>query len=107
MRLASLLSAVLCQTLVPRAMGSGRIAAVEIMLMNTAIRNLIREGKLTLLADAIRDYGQGSNTTLDESLCKLFRQGLISIETVKRYCHDPEEINILTGDLFTRMKIMA
>ena len=107
MRLASLLSAVLCQTLVPRAMASGRIAAVEIMLMNTAIRNLIREGKLTLLADAIRDYGQGCNTTLDESLCKLFRQGLISIETVKRYCHDPEEINRLTGDLFTRMKILA
>ena len=107
MRLASLLSAVLCQTLVPRAMASGRIAAVEIMLMNTAIRNLIREGKLTLLADAIRDYGQGSNTTLDESLCKLFRQGVISIETVKRYCHDPEEINIMTGDLFTHMKILA
>lgn len=107
MRLASLLSAVLCQTLVPRAMASGRIAAVEIMLMNTAIRNLIREGKLTLLADAIRDYGQGSNTTLDESLCKLFRQGVISIETVKRYCHDPEEINRLTGDLFTRMKILV
>ena len=53
MRLASLLSTVLCQTLVPRACSSGRIAAVEIMLMNTAIRNLIREGKLTLLADAI------------------------------------------------------
>ena len=107
MRMASLLSAVLCQILVPRAKGSGRIAAVEIMLVNTAIKNLIREGKLTLITDAIRDYGQGCNTTLDESLCKLFRQGLISIETVKRYCHDPEEINRLTGDLFTRMKILV
>ena len=58
MRLASLLTAVFCQTLVPRADGSGRIAAVEIMQVSSAIRNLIREGKLTLLADAIRDYGQ-------------------------------------------------
>ena len=107
MRLASLLSAVLCQTLVPRARSSGRIAAVEIMLMNTAIRNLIREGKLTLLADAIRDYGQGCNTTLDESLCKLFRQGLISMETVNTYCHDPEEINRLTSNLFTHMEILV
>ena len=105
MRLASLLNAVLCQTLVPRSNGSGRIAAVEIMLVNTAIKNLIREGKLTLIADAIRDYGQGCNTTLDESLCKLFRKGIISMETVQRYCHDPEEINRLTSNLFTRYEL--
>ena len=107
MRMASLLSGVLCQILVPRAKGSGRIAAVEIMLVNTAIKNLIREGKLTLITDAIRDYGGGCNTTLDESLCKLFRQGIISIETVKRYCHDPQEINRLTSNLFSRMKSMV
>ena len=107
MRMASLLTAVLCQTLVPRANGHGRIAAVEIMLVNTAIRNLIREGKLTLMADAIRDYGQGTNTILDESLSKLFRNGIISAETVKKYCHDPEEINRLTSKLFTRMKSLV
>ena len=107
MRMASLLTAVLCQVLVPRANGSGRIAAVEIMLVNTAIRNLIREGKLTLLADAIRDYGQGTNTTLDESLCKLFLDGVISAETVRKYCRDPEEINRLTSQLFTRMKSLV
>jgi twitching motility protein PilT len=104
MRLASLLTAVLCQVLVPRADGTGRIAAVEIMLVNTAIRNLIREGKLTLLADAIRDYGQGWNTILDESLYRLYRQGVISLETVQKYCRDPEEINRLISDLFLRMR---
>jgi twitching motility protein PilT len=104
MRLASLLTAVFCQILVPRASGSGRIAAVEIMLVNTAIKNLIREGKITLISDAIRDYGQGSNTTIDESLCKLYREGFISINTVKKYCHDPEEVNRLTSNLFGRMK---
>ena len=107
MRLASLLTAVLCQTLVPRAFGSDRIAAVEIMQMNTALRNLIREGKLTLIDNAIRDYGQGCNTTLDESLCKLFRQNIISLETLNRYCHDPEEINRLTSSLFMRMTTMV
>jgi len=107
MRLASLLTAVLCQVLVPRVNRSGRIAAVEIMMVNPAIKNLIREGKLTLLDEAIRDYGQGNNTTLDESLCKLFRQGIITIETVKRYCHDAEEINRLTSNLFPRMKTLV
>lgn len=101
MRLASLLNAVLCQTLVPRANGSGRIAAVEIMLVNGAIRNLIREGKLTLLADAIRDYGQGGNLTLDEALFKLYWQGIITMETVIKFCRDPDEINRLNKQSLT------
>jgi twitching motility protein PilT len=107
MRLASLLSAVLCQTLVPRADGTGRITAVEIMMVNTAIRNLIREGKLTLLADAIRDYGQGGNTTLDEALFRLYWQGTITMETVIKYCHDPDEISRLTSNILTRKKSPA
>jgi twitching motility protein PilT len=106
-RLASLLTAVLCQVLVPRKNNSGRIAAVEIMLMNTAIRNLIREGRLTLLDEAIRDYGQGNNTTINESLYKLFRDGLISIETMKKYTHDSEDIDRLTSNLFRGMKSLV
>jgi twitching motility protein PilT len=102
MRLASLLTAVLCQTLVPRADGTGRIAAVEIMMVNSAIRHLIREGKLTVLGEAIRDYGQGGNTTLDEALFKLYWQGIINMETVIKYCHDPEEISRLTSEILTR-----
>jgi len=104
MRLASLLTAVLCQTLVPRADGSGRIAAVEIMMVNSAIRHLIREGKLTVLSEAIRDYGQGGNITLDVALFKLYWQGIITMETVIKYCHDPEEISRLTSEVLTRKK---
>ena len=104
MRMASLLSAVLCQTLVPRADGSGRIAAVEIMLVNAAIRNLIREGKITLLSNAIRDYGESGSVTLDEALFKLYWQGVITMDTVIRYCHDPDEISRLTNNILTRKK---
>src|SRR5271157_415970 len=98
MRLASLLDAVLCQTLVPRADGSGRIAAVEIMQVSSAIRNLIREGKLTQLADAIRDYGQEGNVTLDEALFKLYWDGIITKDTALKYSRDPEDIRKLTSD---------
>jgi twitching motility protein PilT len=105
MRLASLLTAVLCQSLVPRADGSGRIAAVEIMMVNSAIRNLIREGKLTVLGEAIRDYGQGGNTTIDEALFKLYWQGNITMETVIKYCRDPNEITRLNSEVLTRRKI--
>jgi twitching motility protein PilT len=101
MRMASLLNAVLCQTLVPRSNGSGRIAAVEIMMVNAAIRNLIREGKLTLLANAIRDYGESGNVTLDEALVKLYWQDIINMDTVIRFCHNPDEIGRLTRDILT------
>lgn len=47
-RLASLLNGVLCQALAPKADGSGRVAAAEVMLANPAVRNFIREGKLSL-----------------------------------------------------------
>ena len=104
MRLASLLNAVLCQTLVPRVDGSGRIAAVEIMLVNAAIRNLIREGKITLLANAIRDYGESGNITLDEALLKLYWQGVINMDSVIKYCHDPDEISRMTSNILTRKK---
>ena len=57
MRLASLVVAVLCQTLIPRVDGVGRIAAVEIMLGNVAVKNLIREGKIHQLPNAIRTPG--------------------------------------------------
>jgi twitching motility protein PilT len=107
MRMASLLNAVLCQTLVPRADGSGRIAAVEIMLVNAAIKNLIREGKITLLANAIRDYGESGNVTLDEALFKLYWRNIITMDAVMKYCQDIGEISRLTSDTLTRKKSPA
>jgi twitching motility protein PilT len=107
MRLASLLTAVLCQTLVPRADGSGRIAAVEIMLVNSAIRNLIREGKVTLLANAVRDYREDDGTTtLDECLVNLYRQGTIAMEAVSVHCHNPDDIRRLLTDMIVRTKTL-
>jgi twitching motility protein PilT len=105
LRLASLLTAVFCQILVPRSDNSGRIAAVEIMEVNAAIRNLIRAGKITLLTNIIHDYGQNNNTTLDEALVKLYWRGLITGDTVYKYCRDKEEINRLLGNTATRVKI--
>jgi twitching motility protein PilT len=107
MRLASLLSVVLCQTLVPRGDGSGRIAAVEIMQVNSAIRNLIREGKITLIGNAVRDYRKAGNSTLDEALVKLYRQDLIAIGTLTEYCHDMDEVNALLSELMVKTKVLV
>jgi twitching motility protein PilT len=95
MRLASLLTAVLCQTLVPRADGSGRIAAIEIMLVNSAVSSLIHEGKINQLNNAIRTYRQMGMITLDEALIELHSRGIITSETILDYCHAPDDVSKL------------
>lgn len=96
-RLASLLIAVLCQTLVPRADGSGRIAAIEIMLANSAVRNLIREGKLHQLANAIRTSHDIGMVSLDEALVDLYLRKVIDGEILVNYCNDRDEVERLIG----------
>ena len=94
-RLASLLIAVICQTLVPRADGSGRIAAVEIMMASPSVRNLIREGKVYQLPSVIQTHHDVGMISLDESLVGLYNRQMISFQTVKDFCNDREEVSKL------------
>ena len=97
-RLASLLVGVLCQTLVPRANGPGRVAAVEIMLANTAVRNLIREGKTYQLPNLIRTHSRGGMQLLDQALVSLYQQEEISQESVYAFCSELEQVErIMSG----------
>lgn len=96
-RLASVLLGVLCQALVPRIDG-GRVAAVEIMLANPPVKNLIREGKVHLLPNTIRTHGNAGMQMLDDALVKLYKAGVISWSTVRSFCQDVEETSKLVGN---------
>jgi twitching motility protein PilT len=96
-RLASLIVGVLCQALVPRADGSGRIAAVEVMMGTAAVSNLIREGKIFQLPNVIRTSAQDGMESLDQSLVNLYLKGTISGEVLTKYCQDREEVEKLIG----------
>jgi len=98
-RLASLLVGVLCQTLIPKANEAGRVAAVEVMLANSAVRNLIREGKIYQLSNVIRTHAQLGMELLDHCLGRLYRQGLISHENLFAFCNDPDEITKSIGNV--------
>jgi len=91
-RLASVIVAILCQTLVPRADNSGRIAAVEIMMANSPVKSLIREGKIYQLPNVIRTHHEVGMITLDESLVELYIKGIITYETVLSFCNDRDEV---------------
>jgi twitching motility protein PilT len=96
-RLASLLIGVICQVLVPRADGSGRIAAIEIMLANNPVRNLIREGKIYQISNVIRTSHEMGMITLDEALVNHYLRGNISGESLLSLCNDRAEVEKLIG----------
>ena len=96
-RLASLLIGVLCQVLVPRADGSGRIAAVEIMLGNPPVKALVREGKIYQLPNVIRTHRDIGMISLDEALVSLYLKGLISGDRLLAFCNDRNEVEKLIG----------
>ena len=104
-RLASLIIGVLCQVLVPRADASGRIAAIEIMLGSPAVRNLIREGKIYQLPNVIRTSNQEGMQTLDQSLVSLYLRGIITGESLVRFCNDKDEVEKLVGGAPVRAAI--
>lgn len=96
-RLAATLIAVLGQTLVPRAQGTGRVAAVEIMLGSPAVKNLVREGKEHQLHNVIRTSMKQGMMTMDQSLARLYAQGTISMETLLEYSRNREEVEEIVG----------
>jgi twitching motility protein PilT len=98
-RLASLLVGALCQSLIPRVDGAGRIAAVEVMLGNPAAKSLIREGKLYQLPNVIRTHRDIGMISLDEALVGLYLQGIITGESVLDYCNDRGEVEKLIGKI--------
>jgi twitching motility protein PilT len=101
-RLASLLVAVMCQVLVPRADGSGRIAAVEVMLANPPVKNLIREGKIYQLPNVIRTHREIGMISLDEALVNLYLKRIITGETLLAFCNDRQEVEKLIGRVEVR-----
>lgn len=88
MQLSLTLEAVLAQALLPRIDGIGRVPAIEVMLANSAIRNLIREGKTHQMDSVLQTNTQQGMQTMDQSLEKLYRAGSISIETALEYAQD-------------------
>jgi len=77
------LEAVVTQTLLKRRDGAGRVAAHEIMLANTAVRNLIREGKVPQLYSTIQMGSRMGMCTMRDSVYALMEAGLVSEQAAR------------------------
>ncbi len=99
--LSVLLKGVVAQTLCKRASGEGRVAALEILLANYAVSNMIRENK-TFQIESYLQSGESMTQgmmSLDHSLRTLVRERVISVEEALEYTHDPESIRGLAVDV--------
>jgi len=95
-QLASVLLGVFSQRLIPRS-GGGRIPAYELMIANTAVRNLIREDKIFQLDLVIETSGEQNMISLNRSLADLVHRGLISMEDAETYSLNRSDLRLLVG----------
>ena len=90
-QVANTLQAVIAQRLIPLEKG-GRRAVSEIMLNNSAVKNLIREGKMHQVDNVIRTSADIGMVYLERSLVSLVREGVITVQTAQEYAVHPEEV---------------
>lgn len=89
-QLAGVLEGVIAQQLMPRSDTSGRVAAFEVLLANSAVRNLIREGKSFQLPSIIQTSKKEGMQTMDDAITNIFYRNQISTLTAITYAHDSE-----------------
>lgn len=94
-QLASTLSAVFSQQLMPLANGRGRVLACEILLCSPAVRALIREDKAHQIYSIIQTSRKQGMRTMNQSLSDLYRANQISYEEALSHSSDPAELERL------------
>lgn len=93
-QLANTISGVISQRLIPGIRG-GLVPAVEIMIANSAVRNLIRENKTEQLNNVIETSQELGMISLNRSLAELVRKKEISFEQAEFYSLRPKELKML------------
>jgi twitching motility protein PilT len=92
-QLSLVLEGILCQALLPKASGSGRAMVLEIMVPNSAIRNLIREDKIHQIYSAMQTgqekYGM---QTFNQALATAYSTKQITLETALLRSHNQDEL---------------
>jgi twitching motility protein PilT len=95
-QMASTLLGILSQRLIPRING-GRIPAVEILIANSAIRNLIRENKIHQLGLVIETSAEEGMVPFNRSLADLVQKGEITLENAETYSPNSSDLRMMLG----------
>jgi len=94
-QLSFVLQAVVSQQLLSHASGAGRVLATETLIVNAAIRNLIREQKVEQIQVAIQTGGKAGMQTMNQSLAELYFKQKITFQEAMSHSLDPEDLRRL------------
>ena len=103
-QLASVLECIVSQQLLKKADGSGRVAALEVLFANNAVRNLIRESKTYQIPSIMQTNKRAGMQTMDDALYDLFMRKVIDADTAVTYAQEPvgmnRKVNLDAGSSF-------
>ena len=89
-QLASTLQGIVCQQLIPTVDGKSIVPAIEVLIMNDAVRSMIRDGKQHHIDNVLQTNIKNGMIPMDYSLANLVRRGIISLDEAKFRCIDKE-----------------
>lgn len=91
-QLADVLECIVSQQLLPKMDGSGRVAAMEVLISNSAIRNYIREAKTFQIPSVLQTSRKAGMQTMDDAIFDLFAKGDISADTALNYAQNRADL---------------
>jgi twitching motility protein PilT len=91
-QIAGALEGVVTQALLPTADGTGRVAPVEILLPDDAVRNLIRQGKVEQIYSVMQTGTSRGMQTMEQALCELVLRGTVTMETALTCSSYPDQL---------------
>lgn len=94
-QLSFVLQAVISQQLLPHSSGTGRVLACEVLIVTSAIRNLIREQKVEQIQLVIQTGGKFGMQTMNQSLAELYRRQRVTYQEAMARSLDPEDLRRL------------
>jgi twitching motility protein PilT len=92
MQIAGALQGVVTQALMPTADGQGRVAALEILLPDDAVRNLIRQAKVEQIYSIMQTSSGRGMTTMEQALAELIVRGVVTYETAVSRSSRPDQL---------------
>lgn len=92
-QLAEVLQGIISQRLLPQIKG-GRVLATEVLIATTAVRNLIREGKIHQIPNVIQTSAAEGMISLDKELARFVSEGVITVEEATAWSLDPKAFKL-------------
>jgi len=97
-QLSFVLEGVVVQTLVPRARGGGRVAAVEVLVCTPAVRTVIRDEKTHQIYSLLQAGRKHGMQTMNDALQTLYVKGEVTLEEALGHSSDPQELLRAVGE---------